>query len=263
MLNITNFKLWKLSRFKKIFVLVSGGIDSTYLWHIISEKYPDKSFAVNCWNPYEQSPTLRELKGDTRFIEIKPIKELDYKNILDKSFQKIPTALLNRVKGKYSKKVFPCCKYIKHDAFKKHEMFKEENTVVVSGIKYADGRQRQLFLKSLVNGASYGKGVVIKDAPTYFHRHKEGQLYCYPYRDYKSRELPVLIVHDLRKIYPNLKHSGCTICPVLVVFKDKFIEPIRTENSIRYYENYLKNKFEKKDERDCEKPLVPLGSNLN
>lgn len=80
---------------------------------------------------------------------------------------------------------------------------------MISGIKRGDGRQRGIWLKSLEN------------RDTFFHLHKTKQFYCYPFRDYKMRELPVHTINQLMIKYPNLTHSGCKICPVLVLFSDR------------------------------------------
>lgn len=89
MKNITTFDLSLLEQYKKIFVLVSDGFDSTYLADIISEKYPNKTYFVNCWNPYEQSKTLRHFKNLPNYLEIKPAEGYNYKQILIDSFEKL------------------------------------------------------------------------------------------------------------------------------------------------------------------------------
>jgi hypothetical protein len=214
------FDLDLLKEFEKIYVLVSGGIDSTLLAHVIMQKYPTKTFFVNCYNPYEQSKTLDWYKLQSNFIEIKNSGGLDYKQILTESFKKLPQAFENkRRKKKYEKKMFKCCKYIKHNAFKKDPMFQLPGTVVIDGIKSGDSQTRGWFLKDLREGnqANYYSKVKVG----FFHRHKEGQLYCYPFRDYYHREFPSKIMKRLRRYYPGLAHSGCAICPVLVLFDIK------------------------------------------
>ena len=71
---------------------------------------------------------------------------------MDESFLKIPKAITARKRGRYEKKIFPCCRLIKHKEFKQSELFKTPNTVVISGIKKGDGRQRAFFLHSLKHG---------------------------------------------------------------------------------------------------------------
>lgn len=227
MKNITTFNFEELEQFEKIFVLVSGGIDSTYLYEMIYPLFPEKTFAVNCWNPYEQSKTLDTLKQFPHFLSIQPAEEYDYRQILEESFQNLPQAFEAKRAGKYHKKIFPCCYYIKHKAFFKDQLFQQDNTVVISGIKYGDGQQRRFWLTDM------------KKRDLFFHKHKTGQLYCYPFRDYKQRELPEDILNQLRKKYPALDHSGCKICPVLVLFD---IEDPRTQPSKEFYYKLINQK---------------------
>lgn len=235
MQNITTFDFSELNRFRKIFVLVSGGIDSTYLYEMIrSVCDSSKVFPVNCWNPYEGSATLKELEKDPKFIRIVPGIEYNYAEVLKDAFLALPKAREYKKEGKYSKKVFGCCYILKHKAFMANPLFSEENTVVVSGIKYSDGRQRQLWLKSLVDGITASKGTIILNAPTFYHIHKNGQNYCYPFRDYKTREIPEEIVSELKQKYPLLAHSGCKICPVLVLFEKRIKNEPRLAASIAY-----------------------------
>ena len=130
MKNITNFNFAELNKFDKIFVLVSGGIDSTYLLEIIKQ-YCDKNkiFPVNCFNPFEESTTLNIIKLEKNFISINHNEEFNYGKILNNAFMKLPESRKMKV---YSKKVFECCYYIKHKAFMNNPLFSEKNTVVIS-----------------------------------------------------------------------------------------------------------------------------------
>jgi len=238
MKNITTFDFTSLNQYKKIFCLVSGGIDSTYLFEMIKQSIDlSKIFPTNCFNPFESSTTLNTIKQNTNFISIKPDSEYNYGQILKNAFLNLPKSFQMR---KYSKKVFECCYYIKHKAFMNNPIFSESNSVVISGIKYNDGMQRRMFLKSLIDGKERSKGVKILNFPTFYHIHKNGQNYCYPFRDYLNKDLPVDIVAELRNTYPNLTHSGCSICPVLLRFEKRILkskEPfdlIRLNTSIEY-----------------------------
>ena len=220
-----------LKDFAKIFCLVSGGMDSTYLYDKLKKSYGSKVYPVNCYSPYETSETLNQIAKDPNVIQIKPAEGLNYGEILKEAFLKLPEARKLKKEGKYSKKIFRCCYYIKHKAFLKDPLFQEENTVVISGIKRGDGTQRRIWLTQLGQGRepcnqSEGK-------PTFFHKHKSGQLYCYPFRDYKWRELPDICIRRLRKKYLNLDHSGCQLCPVLVLFNIKS-EKERYKKSLEY-----------------------------
>ena len=220
MKNITTFDFADLERFDKIFCLVSGGIDSTYLWEMV--KHMKHAVPVNAWNPYEGSATLDEIRTDPRFVEVRPATKLDYRNILVESFQRIPEAYRLKRHGKYHKKVFPCCRFIKHDAFLHDPTFTQPNTVVISGIKAGDGQQRGFWLQKL------------RKEGRFYHVHAGGQNYVYPFRDCRKRELPVDVLRELRRTYPNLRHSGCAVCPVLVVF-DIRSEKKRYRDSVAFW----------------------------
>ena len=197
------------NEFDKIFVLVSGGIDSTYLYELFKKEYGNKVYPVNCFNPYETSDVLTQISKDSNYIQIIPGEKYNYGEILRTSFLKLPEARQLKIDKKYHKKIFPCCYYIKHKSFLNDAQFKEPNTVVISGIKRGDGQQRFFWLYKLWKEKRF------------FHEHKGGQLYCYPFRDYNVRELPNIVVRRLRKKYPTLDHSGCSLCPVLVLFNIK------------------------------------------
>lgn len=228
-----NFNIDLLKSFKKIFVLISGGFDSTLLAEWIYYHYPKTTYFVNCFNPYENSDVLEYYKRQINFIEVKPNKKdnLNYGKILKESFMKIPKANELRIDKKYHKKIFPCCYHIKHKHFYKYVLFKENNTVIISGIKRGDGSQRRIWLLQMSRGTnprnqSEGK-------PTFFHKHKTNILYCYPFRDHLTRELNEEIKELLYDKFPTLEHSGCQICPVLVVFNIKR-EGKRYEKSMDY-----------------------------
>ncbi len=248
-----NFNIEFLKPFKKIFVLISGGFDSTLLAEWIFYHYPEKTYFVNCYNPYENSNVLEYYRQKANFIEVRPMTRvrgsdgkyirglngeyitirdnLNYGKILKESFNKLPKARELKANKKYHKKVFPCCYHIKHKHFYKYAMFKENNTVIISGIKRGDGSQRRIWLLQMSRGTnprnqSEGK-------PTFFHKHKTDILYCYPFRDHTTRELDFEIKDLLYDKFPTLEHSGCQICPVLVLF-NLTREGIRYEKSVDY-----------------------------
>lgn len=218
-----NFDYEILDRFDKIYVLISGGIDSTILAEYIEDKYPNRTFFVNNFSPYENNATLNIFKKKHNFVQTKsPVKQ-NYKKILEDSFKKIPFVIEERKKGKvYHKKMFRCCYHIKHKDFKKMPLFKEKGTCVVSGIKRGDGQQRFFWLLKM------------EQMKKFIHKHKTGHNYVYPFRDYMKRELPNKIVSEIRLKYPKIKHSGCFFCPILVLFNIES-EGERYYQSLRYY----------------------------
>ena len=248
------FDINLLKDFKKIYVLVSGGFDSTLLYDYIFNKFPDTTYAVNCFNPYEQSKTLNYFKKLPNFIMVKDPKGRDYKQILIDAFKQLPQAFEKYKLHEYYKKLFGCCYYIKHQTFLKDKMFKEEGSVVISGIKWGDGRQRRIFLSQMAKGKpkigtskkvnnyeyiKYLKYVNYKQdkfkdvIPTFLLKRRGGQLYCYPYRNFKKGGLPSNILEILRFRYPFIAHSGCALCPVLIL-NNIVSEGDRYENSIKF-----------------------------
>ena len=229
---IIDFDSLNLGVFKKIFVLVSGGFDSTYLYEIIKTKFHEKVYPVNCFNPYEYNNTLKQIqKTDKNYIKIEPEA---YKDIIKESFLKLPKAYKLKKQKRYHKRIFPFCYVLKYKNFLKDKLFKEEDTVIISGIKKGDGTQRSIWLTQLSQGrepCNQSNGEA-----TFFHKHKTGQLYCYPLRDFTKRELPENIKNKLREKYPYLEHSGCVLCPVLVLF-NLISEGDRYEKSVQYAKN--------------------------
>lgn len=221
------FNIEILDKFNKIYVLVSGGIDSTLLAYYINETYPDKTYFINNFSPYENNKTLNKFKKMPNFIQTKPLVKKNYNKILEEAFLNIPKARKLKSQGKYHKKIFPCCHHIKHYDFKKIKQFKTPDSCVVSGIKRGDGSQRFFWLLKL------------QQMDKYIHTHKTGHNYVYPFRNYMKRELPEDIINELRTYYPDTKHSGCVFCPVLVLFNLKK-EGKRYTESVKFYNKILK-----------------------
>ena len=239
--NITNFNFKDLDRFKKVYVLVSGGVDSTYLYEMVKQELnKNKIYPTNCFNPYEINETIKEIEKDPNFIKITPKKGYDYGEILKKAFLKLPAAAKAKECGKYSKKIFGCCSIIKHKAFLQDPTFKEPGTVVISGIKYGDGAQRRLFLIGIRDCRKTTKGMKVPEKSTFYYEHKGGQQYCYPFRDFKDRELPLDIINELKIKYPILNHSGCIVCPILVLFQKRMKKNvIGNENDTKRFLNSI------------------------
>ena len=245
--NLKGIEMEKINfkNFNKIFVLVSGGIDSTFLYELFKKEHGDRVYPVNCYNPYETSKTLSQIALDPNYVQIKPEEKYNYGEILKDAFLQLPTARILKKQGKYHKKIFRCCYYIKHKSFLNDPRFKEPNTVVISGIKRGDGTQRRIWLTQLSKGQEPKNQS--KGKPTFFHKHLGGQLFCYPFRDFGFRELPDVCINNLRKKYPHLDHSGCEMCPVLVLFKIKKEKRYKASyeyaHNLGVLENHLLNEW--------------------
>jgi len=228
-----NFDIKTLKDYKKIYVLVSGGFDSTLLAEWISYHYPQKTYFVNCFNPYEKSDVLDFYSGKENFISIRPKKndKLNYGIILKESFLRLPEAFERKKLKNYSKKIFKCCYHFKHKHFYQAKFMKDEGSVIISGIKRGDGSNRRIWTLQMSRGTN--KRNQANGNPTFFHRHNTGFLYCYPFRDHTTRELGEEIKEILWDKFPTLEHSGCQICPVLVLYNLKR-EGKRYEKSMNY-----------------------------
>ncbi len=238
----------KLSEFKTIYVFVSGGIDSTYLYEKLKKFYKDKVIPINCYNPFETNTTLNIIKAnDKSFISLKSKNlKYPYKHYIIEAFKRLPLAI-NRynIKGKYDKKTaFKCCYYIKHKALQEAKKLTNDKVCFISGIKAGDGKQRRIFLSQLRNG-SYKS--LENHKPTFFLKHKStNMIYVYPFRDYTYREFPKIVLNHLRKKYPNLNHSGCYFCPVLLMFNIQS-EGIRYEASLKLAKKLKVNSYQVKN----------------
>lgn len=212
---------FNLKDFDKIYVFVSGGIDSTYLYEKLKRFYKDKVYPLNCYNPFETNKTLLQIKeNDKNFIQLK-VRNLKYpyKHYIFEAFKRLPFAIERLVKtGLYDKKTnFSCCYYLKHKVLFQAKKFAKGNVVFINGIKAGDGKQRRVFLSQLRNGSFKS----IKES-TFFLKHKKtNMLYAYPFRDYTFKNFPKIVITNLKKKYPFLTHSGCYFCPVLVMFEIK------------------------------------------
>lgn len=270
--NITNFEYKELNEKDIIFVEHSGGFDSTYnLIQVLKHCDNEKVFAINSLNPLEINDCVRFFKKLMRsnYIYLKRTSKKKVSEIMQDAFLNIQKGIdLRKDKKKtYYKKIFDCCRILKHQAAINNPLLKLPNSVIVSGQKRADSQQRFYFLSQIANGKIFiGTSKTINNYnlidkqikwdklnklyPTFYHKHKTGLLKVYPFRDTKDRDLPEKIVNEIRKIC-KINHSGCRICPVLVLFEDRYKKTfdendlIRLNMSKKYYLQTLE-KFGKK-----------------
>jgi len=158
---------------------------------------------------------------------ILPEKPMFY---IKKAFLNLPKAieLVNTTPEKYSKKVFPCCWYLKHKVFEYwiKQTGDHENDVFISGIRRGDGFQRRMFLLRMRR-----KG-------THFLKHKRiNAWYYYPLRDVFVSEIDSYFKDNLEWL--ELTSSGCRVCPILVLFEIKSAGD-RYNRSLKVWENLQK-----------------------
>lgn len=236
---------------KKIFILASGGKDSTAmsleLWDYchfhgidadISLLYGDTR--INRAGGKSVLDRLHDLTGwpllTARYEGEKPAIQ-----ILHESFRLIPKAI-ERAQGftnggsKSYKTLFPCCSILK-----KHPMdhfinsLKDKEVILLLGIKGGDIALHRRY-----------RMAQLERAGTYYRRHKKnGLLYYYPLRDCQQTD----IEHSLGRFgFGDIQSSGCSMCPIFCVadWKKKDVEtwrrsvamaqrlkvPLRAENQL-------------------------------
>lgn len=227
-----------LNKFKRIYILVSGGLDSTYtvlnMWELrFWIKKPVILLHTDTRLQLAQSvEILRELEDFTAFnwdFEIlsrnfiqENVKVLQQnrrsvpkEKDLEPSMSIVIDSLhrLNQAKklvkeGKYSKKVFPCCYWLKHKPF--YFWLRKENhsrDVFVSSIRGGESQQRQLWLSRL------------RKYKTKFHFHIKTQVwYYYPLRDLKERDVFDYFINVADKRFLKTSKSACKVCPIVYLF---------------------------------------------
>lgn len=241
----------QLNRFKRIYILASGGRDSTfYILKLMEFQYwltkPVTILFTDTGN--ETTSALITLEKLDQAIkahnsELPPSKKWSYlilatKAILPKkpvfyikkAFMKIPKAkkILLETPDKYSKKIFPCCYYLKHRVF---DLWIRENGfqddpykgVFASCIRPGESLYRRRWLKDL------------RDLKKHFWFIQRSKVwYYYPLRDIMVKEVNKHFQQGME--FMDTKHSGCQICPILVLFNIKS-EGKRYYQSLRVYEN--------------------------
>lgn len=210
---------------KKI-ILVSGGIESTYIALEFFNRNIRCSYLHNDTGLVMESSkkSLNWLYEKTKhnvddFYITHAQDYLKNETVLDVikyAFESIDKPTKS---GFYDRSIMKCCRKLKKNPcvkfIKKNNL---QESVLISGIARYEGRQRRMFLSQL------------KKRNTYLHFHtSKNILYAYPFRDFGKK--PSI---------PGIKPSGCKICPVLVRFNMIEQEPIRYAKSKKYYLKIIK-----------------------
>ena len=159
---------------------------------------------------------------------------------IKKAFLNIPKAreILKKTPDKYSKKIFPCCYYLKHKIF--YDWIKANRSKHVNG--------KSVFISSIRSGESLYRMrflLKLKKAKTHFWLIKRLNVwYYYPLRDIGVAEVRKHLLQG--KSFMETKHSGCKICPILVLFNIES-EGERYERSLRVYNNFVRRGLIKPD----------------
>ena len=216
----------EIEGYAPVYISVSGGQDSTYTaLQFYNRGIQSTLVHNNTLNRMKSSITtlqkIQELTGYT-FVELKP--EVKFKEVTIDSFLALKKAKEMKDQQRYSKKVFRCCYHLKHKPFAKFLKSTPAGSIVISSIRPGESMRRSLFLRKLRN---------LNTFLNYHKRHKV--MYGYPLRDFEGRSENSTIIDYFRKIGWNVKHSGCNICPVLLLFNLFKKDPLRYVKSKRFY----------------------------
>ncbi|MEE9409355.1 MAG: hypothetical protein V3V41_00320, partial [Candidatus Heimdallarchaeota archaeon] len=175
----------KLNKFKRVYVLASGGKDSTFtalnLWQLRNWIKTDVIlfFEDTGNNTKEARATIKQLGEETFQLQFLTSKDYISKKPLKlviESFSRIPQAKQLLLEGKYSKKVFPCCYALKEGPFLqwlKKDDHNEDCFILSIGISDAWWRR-----KWLLN---------LRRQQKRFHFNSQKQVwYYYPLRDIRK-----------------------------------------------------------------------------
>lgn len=160
----------------------------------------------------------KDYLGGTRYSDYKPIE------VLKESFKNIPKAQILLMEGTYSKKVFPCCYYLKDRPLIQFAKTTDKMALFTSSIRGGESRNRQQFLAKIRSNLDY----------FHFHSHLKRFVF-YPLRDTNEEEVRNYLFET---DFWDTRKSGCIFCPILVLFDIKQ-ENGRYERSMRLARSIL------------------------
>jgi len=181
--------------------------------------------------------TIEKLKKavDFPFIELHSGYSRDeLKKILIESFKALSKAEEDLKNGKYDHRVFICHEKLKR-SLERHfiqTIPKPErmNYVFLSAITKYKSSCKKEFLVGLAKRGTF----------TIWNKQMHAN-YCYPFRDFRSPEVTqhFLEAHG----FGETQHSGCRICPILLLFNLRKEDPARWTQSKRFLLIHVKKKF--------------------
>ena len=209
--------LKEISIFKNIYIESSGGYHSTVSAILFYEKGYKNIGLIHNDTKLQYTECLDNIQKlieltDYSLIYKEPNLKKKMSIIMKESFRNIDKAKLHL---KNYRDYFSCCKILKQKRNHKwNDDYLLNNSIVISSLTPYESYNRQMRLFEL------------KKKNTYIRFHKEQNIFKgYPYRDFiygnriYSRKLyDKLFEQKLREYNMNIKHSGCRICPIRIVF---------------------------------------------
>ena len=204
-------QFWKeIEPFENKIVLVSGGKDSTYIalefWkRKISCHYLHNDTGLTMKSSRDTLERLYELTKENviQFHKSKASDHCNVKEVLDSSFEKMDFIIKAKEnEGKYLRNYLYCCNKLKKKPMMGYckNNFNPDTTVLIRGDSPKESFQRFARLKEL---KKQNKFVVFRK--TY------GFYYAFPLRDLET-DVEITEIE-------NVVSSGCSICPVLLIFR--------------------------------------------
>ena len=201
----------EIKQFETIYCLISGGYHSTASALLLKDNGFENVILIHNKTYLESrssKETMKKLQKLTKYsyIETEPdLKGETVWEIMKRSFQKIPEVIEDIQNKRYDRKKFECCTKLKKNSGDKF-FAGEENFVVVDSSCPYESNRRSYYAMDLRNRNSYLR---------FLKKRKFWK--AYPFRDAFSEKdfLPYLKSNG----FPKIKHSGCVICPILIVFK--------------------------------------------
>ena len=223
----------EISKFKHIYIEISGGYNSNVSVLLFHELGYKNIYLIHNDTKLQYSECLENIQ---KIIQITDypiiIKEPNLRGkriseIMKESFRNLDKARVN-IKKHHSRDYFSCCRILKsHNSKKWNNDYLLDNSIVISSLCPYESFNRQMRLFEL------------KKLGTYIRFHKTQNTFKgYPYRDlllgnrrYSRKIFDVLFENKLREYDLHIKHSGCRICPIRVLFPDMLTEK---DCSIKY-----------------------------
>ena len=210
--------LKEVNKFDNIYIELSGGYHSTITTILFYELGYKNIGLIHNDTKLQYLECLENIQKivyltDYSLIFKQPnLKKRTMNSIMKESFQNIEIAKLHL---KNYRDYFICCKLLKQKRnYKWNNDYLFNDSVIISSLTPYESFNRQMRLFEL------------KKLDTYIRFHKSQNIYkAYPYRDllngnrkYSRKIFDILFENKLRNYNFNIKHSGCKICPIRVIF---------------------------------------------
>lgn len=230
----------EINKFSKIYIEISGGYHScNTVLSFFEKNIKDITLIHNntklqykeCLDNIQK---LIEITNYSLIIKEPNLKKRNMSNIMKESFNNIPLA---KQHIHNYRDYFICCKILKQKRNHKwNNDYLLDNSIIITSLCPFESYNRQMKLYQLKKENTYIK----------FHKN-QNIIKGYPYRDllkghreYSRNYYNVLFENKLRKYNLNIKHSGCKICPIRILFPNMLT---KNDCSIKYNEIFCPDKI--------------------